>query len=156
MKIKMLINVRPEFLIIAKPGTILRAGWIYEAKLNKNGAVSGLCDNGEWLGVKPDEFERVDVEDIQNEIIKAIIKERERQDSKWGEQNHELSRWTGILGEEYGELCEAINETVFDNGTDKGGYENMRKEAIHVAAVAVGFLEYLERNKSWFEEAENE
>lgn len=55
--------------------------------------------------------------------------------------------WTGILGEEYGELCQAINETIFYNGTDKGGYDNMRKEAIHVAAVAIAFVEYLVRWK---------
>ncbi len=61
MKIKMLKNVRPD-LFLGIPGTILRAGMIYEAKQNKNGAVTGLCDNGEWLGVKSDEFERVDVE----------------------------------------------------------------------------------------------
>jgi NTP pyrophosphatase (non-canonical NTP hydrolase) len=84
---------------------------------------------------------------IQSKVIAEIIKERERQDGKWGEQNHFPQFWTGILGEEFGELCEAINETVFDNGSNKGGYENMKKEAIHVAAVAIGFLECLERNK---------
>lgn len=84
---------------------------------------------------------------IQNDVIQAVLTERQRQDQKWGEQNHYPHYWTGILGEEFGEFCEAVNETVFDNGTDKGGYENMKKEAIHVAAVAIGFLECLERNK---------
>lgn len=89
----------------------------------------------------------------QNEVIKDVISERDRQDAKWGEQNHFPQFWSGILGEEYGELCEAINETVFNNGSDKGGYDNMRKEAIHVAAVAIGFLECLERNRRhWFPE----
>lgn len=77
--------------------------------------------------------------------LEAIIKERQRQDAKWGEQNHRPEFWSGILGEEYGELCEAINETVFDNGTSEGGYDNMFREAVHVAAVAVGFLECLQR-----------
>ena len=43
-----------------KPGTILAAGHEYEAVANRYGAVSGLCDNGELLGVKPEEFECVD------------------------------------------------------------------------------------------------
>jgi hypothetical protein len=86
-------------------------------------------------------------QDEQAEIIQDVIEERIRQDAKWGEQNHFPQFWTGILGEEYGELCQAINETVFENGSDKGGYENMRREAVHVAAVAIGFLECLERNK---------
>lgn len=91
--------------------------------------------------------------EIQRRVINAVLLERKRQDSKWGEQNHPPHYWTGILGEEYGELCEAINETVFDNWSDKGGFENMRREAIHVAAVAIGFLECLERNKElWFPE----
>ena len=89
--------------------------------------------------------------EIQERVITAVLLERKRQDSKWGEQNHPPHYWTGILGEEYGELCEAINETVFGNWSDKGGFENMRREAIHVAAVAIGFLECLERNKAlWF------
>ena len=86
----------------------------------------------------------------QYNAISEILAERNRQDCKWGEQNHVLEKWVPILGEEFGELCEAINETIFDNGSDKGGYENVRKEAIHVAAAAVGFLECIERNKEVF------
>jgi NTP pyrophosphatase (non-canonical NTP hydrolase) len=85
--------------------------------------------------------------DKRAEIFAAINTERISQDAKWGEQNHFPPIWTSILGEEYGELCEAINETIFNNGTDRGGYANMRKEAIQVAAVAVAFLEFLERIK---------
>lgn len=80
-----------------------------------------------------------------------IIKERARQDKKWGEQNHYPPFWMGILGEEFGELCQAVNETVFDNETNLGGYENMRKEAVQVAAVAIAFIECLDRNKSEWE-----
>lgn len=82
-------------------------------------------------------------------VVNDVMGERRKQNEKWGEQNHELSKWTSILGEEFGELCKAINETVFDNGPEareKGGYENMRAEAVQVAAVAVSFVEYLDRN----------
>lgn len=60
MKIRMLTNVRPDLIFLAKPGTILRAGVVYEATYNKNGAVSGICENGETLGVKPSEFESLE------------------------------------------------------------------------------------------------
>jgi hypothetical protein len=66
IKIRMLQNVRPDFpfgiigLLGEKPGTILRAGMVYQAKSNGNGAISGLCENGEYLGVKPGEFEFVE------------------------------------------------------------------------------------------------
>jgi hypothetical protein len=58
--------------------------------------------------------------------IEKVKKERVRQDKKWGVKNHMPQYWTGILGEEYGELCAAINETVFDNGPEerkRGGNE---------------------------------
>lgn len=60
MRIKMLCNVRPDIPFLAKPGTILRAGEVYEATANKHGAISGICGNGEPLGVKPGEFEFVE------------------------------------------------------------------------------------------------
>lgn len=82
------------------------------------------------------------------EALKLIDTERNRQDAKWGEQNHESPKWVAILGEEFGEYCQAVNETVFDNGPSeriKGGSENMVKELTHVAAVAVGAIECLMR-----------
>lgn len=82
--------------------------------------------------------------------FELINTERNRQDAKWGEQNHPPQFWTGILGEEYGEYCQAVNETVFNNGPRerlKGGYDNMIRELTHVAAVAVGAMECLMRER---------
>ena len=56
MRIMMLRNVRPDIPFFAKPGTILRAGEVYEATANKHGAICGICKNGQRLGVKPGEF----------------------------------------------------------------------------------------------------
>lgn len=56
VKIKMLMTVTPDFSFLAKPGTVLVMGETYEATVNRNGAVSGVCENGEVLGVKPHEF----------------------------------------------------------------------------------------------------
>lgn len=99
-----------------------------------------------------------------NKVIDDVIAERERQDAKWGEQNHHPDRWMAILGEEFGELCKEIVE--FDSLSDVdsiglitgdvGRYyehhsnidnrlDNMRTEAIHVAAVATQFVECLDR-----------
>lgn len=76
----------------------------------------------------------------------AVNRERNRQEELWGEQNHPPALWLGILGEEFGELCQAVTETVFDNGSEKrknGGVENMLREACQVAAVAVSLMECL-------------
>lgn len=76
--------------------------------------------------------------------LDLVMAERQRQDSLWGDQsgNHPFE-WISILGEEYGELCEAINETFFKNGThpERGGPEKIIKEATQVAAVAVAIIE---------------
>lgn len=85
---------------------------------------------------------------MDNAAIQSVIDERKRQDEKWGQQDHAPTVWMCILGEEFGELCQAVNETWFDNGPDerqKGGYENMRAEAVQVAAVAVSLIECLDR-----------
>jgi hypothetical protein len=82
--------------------------------------------------------------------LKLVDEERDRQETIWGEQNHPPQYWTGLLGEEYGEYCQAVNETVFDNGDDKrrlGGNANMIKELTHVAAVAVQAIECLLREE---------
>lgn len=59
IRIKMTKTVRGCFPLNPDGKIILRNGVEYEAKSNMNGAISGLCENGEWLGVKPDEFEFV-------------------------------------------------------------------------------------------------
>ena len=67
-------------------------------------------------------------------VIQEILLERRRQDQKWGEQNHTTFKWLAILGEEFGEACTAALE-----------YSNLREELIQVAAVAVVFIECLDR-----------
>lgn len=67
-------------------------------------------------------------------------------DQSW---NHPFE-WISILGEEYGELCEAVNETLFENAAhpDRGGFEKIIKEATQVAAVAVAIIESIQRQFS--------
>lgn len=76
--------------------------------------------------------------------IKLVVAERERQIDLWGDQsgNHPFE-WMAILGEEYGELCEAVNETCFQNPKhpERGGKPNIVKEAVHVASVAIAIAE---------------
>lgn len=63
MKIKMLETVRPDFPFLltgVSLDTILICGEEYEATQNKYGAVCGICENGQKLGVKTGEFEFVE------------------------------------------------------------------------------------------------
>jgi hypothetical protein len=89
-----------------------------------------------------------DFESHRKIALDLVNDERDRQDAKWGVQDHPPQYWVGILGEEYGEYCEAVNETIFDNGPAeriKGGTDNMIRELSHVAAVAVQAIECLLR-----------
>lgn len=65
-----------------------------------------------------------------------IRKERQKQDEKWGEQNHGDLYWLGILVEEVGELSKEIIE-----GRD------CREELVQTAAVAVAWLECIQRRE---------
>lgn len=88
--------------------------------------------------------------DHRKVAMQLVNKERDRQEELWGQQNHTPDKWVGILGEEFGEFCAAVNETILDNGPDeraRGGYENLMREASHVAAVAVSVMECLMRNR---------
>lgn len=79
----------------------------------------------------------------RSKVWADIEAERLRQDDKWGEQNHQDEMWALILGEEFGELQKAILETNF-GGSDQG---ETHTELVHVAAVAVQWLEAMERRQ---------
>jgi NTP pyrophosphatase (non-canonical NTP hydrolase) len=77
--------------------------------------------------------------------IDRVIAERERQNEKWGVQTHDDGVWAAILGEEFGEVCQAALHDQF--GGDHAG--TLREELTHVAAVAVQWLEALDRRESY-------
>ena len=76
-------------------------------------------------------------------VLQAVAIERARQDSKWGEQNHGNFVWSAILGEEVGEACMASLELEF--GDSENPMANLREELVQVAAVAVAWIECLDR-----------
>ena len=72
-------------------------------------------------------------------IIQDILKERERQDAEHGKDRNLLpSEWLLILGEEFGEVCTGIANWDIDN---------IREEAVQVAAVAIAMIECIDRNR---------
>lgn len=71
---------------------------------------------------------------IREEIFCLIAEERERQDRIHPEWWN--SEAIGVLAEEFGEVAKAWNEQDM---------ESLREELVHVAAVAVRWLENLEK-----------
>lgn len=80
-----------------------------------------------------------------NNLYEEIKAERQKQDAKWGEQNHKPIEWIAILTEEVGEASKAALEAHFRDVTILSEY---RKELIQVAAVAVAMIESLDRNNT--------
>ena len=72
-------------------------------------------------------------------VIADILKERVRQDKKWG-ANRVLPdfTWNAILTEEVGEAAKEVLEV---------DVKKLRVELIQVAAVAVAWIESLDRRK---------
>ena len=62
--------------------------------------------------------------------LEAVLQERERQNEKWGEQNHDAGIWALILLEEIGEWAKAELDHRLDRATADA-------EAVQVAAVAL-------------------
>ena len=81
-------------------------------------------------------------------LIRAedILNERDRQDEKWGVQDHSLFEWITILMEEVGELSAATLGHCF--GTDNHPEMDWKKEAVQVAAVALAMLEQYKDDRS--------
>lgn len=69
-------------------------------------------------------------------VLSQVRAERERQDQKFGEQNHDPYKWVTIAAEELGEAAHDALEI------DYAGY---RKEMIEVAAVAICAVESIDR-----------
>lgn len=70
-----------------------------------------------------------------------VFYERSRQDAKWGEQNHADVWWSAILGEEFGEVSQAILHDEF--GGKAAG--TTRAELVQLAAVALAWIECIDR-----------
>lgn len=82
-------------------------------------------------------------QEVQEHVVGLILAERERQEAKWGQQDHEPEVWLTILGEEFGEFCKALLEFRFGKGCPSA----MQKELVQIAAVAVAMLECCDRQE---------
>jgi hypothetical protein len=90
-------------------------------------------------------------------VLTDVRTERSRQDNLWGVQNHDSGIWALILGEEFGEACQAALDVRYGQVTDTGPSAarindnkvmQLRSELIQVAAVAVAWVESIDREKS--------
>ena len=84
--------------------------------------------------------------EIFGEVLADVWKERKRQDAMWGEQHHDFPTWYTILGEEYGEVGQAIQRDLGLKSIKESDAHNTYTELIHLAAVAVKMAEKIRQN----------
>lgn len=92
---------------------------------------------------------RTDKTDLQEKVLEDIKEERDFQDKKWGpNRNLDVFLWLAILGEEVGEANKAALEYRFGLEVEQEDKrEELRKELVQVAAVAIAHIECLDRNR---------
>jgi len=78
--------------------------------------------------------------DYTESVLADIRERRVAQYEKWGRSSHSVFQWLSILGEEFGEICDAVNKSVWG----EANYKPLRDEIIDVAAVAVAMTEDLD------------
>lgn len=81
--------------------------------------------------------------DEQVKVMNDVLHERDRQDFKFGEQNHDPAWWMVILAEEVGEASKAICDWRWGSDTVR----HIRQELIQSAAVAIAAVECLDRGQ---------
>ncbi|CAM3649828.1 hypothetical protein [Deinococcus frigens] len=84
-------------------------------------------------------------------VLGEVLAERQRQDARWGQQDHDPSTWLMVLAEEVGEANQAVFETLFPSYDKRAAERGPRSlaeyhlELLQVAAVAVAAIESLDR-----------
>lgn len=94
-----------------------------------------------------------------SKVLLEILEERKRQDAKFGkDRNHCPLEWSGILHEEYLEATREVVDGHFEfNAANRDGHwRKLRTELIQVAAVAVAFVESLDRNELKYDKKPSE
>lgn len=81
----------------------------------------------------------------QQTIIEEILKERKRQDDKWGAQRYQSDEhWLAILAEEFGEVAQCVCKTripPIDPQDVKEYNPRLTLEIIQCCAVLFAWLE---------------
>lgn len=89
------------------------------------------------------DWQQEKIKDLMLEVSQEVFMERIRQNEKWGVQRHEIGTWLAILGEEFGEVCQAAQSRLGLVSVKETDADNLYEECIHVAAVASAIAEQI-------------
>lgn len=107
-------------------------------------------DKYNFLFNKPYKLERANKMTYSGIVAYDMLQMVQKQKEQWGDEKHLLPhQWLGLIGEEIGEMTEAVNETYLSNRTKEhlGGIEHIQEEAIQAMALIVRFIESINEEK---------
>lgn len=86
---------------------------------------------------------------MTKKIYSELEAENHRQLLQWGIQNHSISDWLMIIGEEFGEACQSGVEVKFSSNEVKRRerLEELRAELVQLSAVTAAMIDSLDRNE---------
>lgn len=84
---------------------------------------------------------------LQLEINDAVLAERQHQNKKWGIQRRPYGQWLAILGEEFGEACEALGPLMGLETGKETDAQDAYEELIQLAAVASAIAEQIKEHR---------
>ena len=82
-----------------------------------------------------------------NKVIEKVKAARTRQEELWGTSYRDNATMLAVLMEEVGEVATGYQITEIEHEPD----DNMREELVHVAAVAIRWLESFEDSSFCFD-----
>lgn len=97
-------------------------------------------DCGKWGDHLPDTSECPNRK-IPDQFVKVVLAELERATSKFPTWPTDPLHALAVLGEEFGELTQAVLQATYDGGPTR----HVRTEAVQTAAMALRFLMSLDR-----------
>lgn len=92
-------------------------------------------------GLPKEERERI--WQLMKDVNADVLAERVRQNKKWGHQRHDIGVWLAIIGEEWGEVCQASGPYVGLTSNKQTDAQNIYEELLHLSATAQALAEQI-------------
>ncbi len=84
---------------------------------------------------------------MTDDFVALVAAERDYQRRKWGSNDnvHTWPEWAAILGQEFGEVCQAIKGVQWEGDrADVAGRHGLRGELVQLAVVCAAMIERIE------------
>jgi len=85
--------------------------------------------------------------ELEESVLVDVAAERLRQNVLWGRQRHPIGVWLAVLGEEFGEVAQAMQGHMNLASVKESDAGDLYEELIQLAAVAVAIAEQVKEGR---------